>query len=209
MRFIRRVPFTLFMEAAVLLLAAINGAATGELSALQQHRWGFGLHALWEGRLYTVFTAPVLVRDLRMLLGILVFLLCSIGVHEWLGGTREAFAVYWITNMLGLCLAAMLFVGPLYLARTAMGLEWAYRSDVGPSAGGLGSIGAWVRRLPGRYRRWLFVAMMTYLIAKLVLVPELFADSAHLIAFPLGYALQPVLARALARGSFGRNSRAD
>jgi phosphatidylglycerol lysyltransferase len=186
---LRRLPFTILMETAIVLLAVAGGAVTGELSLASQQRWGCGLHNLWEGRWWTVLTAPFFVRDLRMFLGILLFVLYTIGVCEWVTGTRATLAVYWITNVLGLVLAAVLVVGPLYLVRSPTGLAWAARSDVGPSAGGVGCIGAWVRHLPDCQRRWAFGLILAYLAAKLILLPELFADSAHLMTFPLGFVL--------------------
>jgi len=187
MNFIRRLPFTLFMEATIIGVAVANGAVLGELSLASQLRWGFGLHSLWEGRWYALFTAPFFVRNLRMFLGILLFIGYSVGVYEWVAGARQAVLLYWITNILGLLLAAVLVVAPLYSAGMALGKEWALRSDVGPSAGGLGCIGGWVSHLPDHYRRWVFLAVMVYLIGKLAFFPELFADAAHLITFPLGF----------------------
>lgn len=186
---IRRLPFTLFMELAIIGVALAHGAVVGELSSVAQLHWGFGLHNLWEGRFYTLFTAPFFVRDLRMFLGILLFVGYSIGIYEWLAGTRRAMLLYWVTNVLGLLLAAGLAIAPLYWAGTLLGRELAFMSDVGPSAGGLGCIGGWVRRLPDRYRTLMFLAMMLYLVGKLAFLPEPFSDAAHLIAFPLGFVL--------------------
>ncbi len=177
------------MELVIIAVALAHGVLWAELSSVAQQRWGFGLHNLWEGRLYTPFTAPFFVRNLTMLLGILLLIGYSIGIYEWLAGTRRALLLYWVTNVLGMLLAAGLAVVPLYWVGSPLGRELALMSDVGPSAGGLGCIGGWVDRLPDRYRRWVFLAVMAYLIGKLVLFPELFADTAHLFAFPMGFAL--------------------
>lgn len=196
MHLIRRLPFTIFMEVVIIGMAVANGAVLGELSPATQLRWGFGLHSLWESRWYTLFTAPFFVRNLRMFLGILLFMGYSVGVYEWVASTRQAVFLYWITNILGLVLAAALVVAPLYSAGMALGKEWALKSDVGPSAGGLGCIGGWVSHLSDRYRRWVFLAVMVYLIGKLAFSPELFADAAHLITFPLGFLVGRINAKA-------------
>lgn len=71
------------------------------------------------------------------------FVVYSIGVYEWLAGTRQALLLYWVTSVLGMLLAARLAVAPLYWGGTPLGHEVALMSDVGPSAGGLGYIGGW------------------------------------------------------------------
>ncbi|MBM4431753.1 MAG: hypothetical protein FJ026_15625, partial [Chloroflexi bacterium] len=152
----RRLLFTFLMGLSITAVAIAEGAVLGRLSPTSQLRWGFGLHNLWEQRWYTAFTAPFFVRDLRMLPGILLLVGYSIGVLEWKAGTRQAVLIYWCTNVLGLWLAALLVVAPLYRAGTAQGTAAAFLSDVGPSAGGLGCIGGWVRHLPNRYRHWFF-----------------------------------------------------
>jgi hypothetical protein len=124
-----------------------------------------------------------------MFLGIVLLVGYSVAIYEWFAGSGQALIVYWVTNTVGLLLAAVVFVWPLYRAGSPMGQEVAQLSDVGPSAGGLGCIGGWVGCLPQRYRRWLFAIVLTYLGAKLAFLPELFADSAHLIAFALGFFL--------------------
>lgn len=189
-RYARRLPFTLFMELAIIGVAVAHGAVLGELSPAAKTRWGFGLHDLWEGRLYTTVTSTFFVRDLRMFLGILLLIGYSLGVYEWLAGTRRALFVYWSTNILATLLAAWLLVAPLYYwAGTPLGRELALMSDVGPSAGALGCIGGWVYRLPDRFRRRVFLGILVYLVGKLTLFREPFADATHLIAFPLGFVL--------------------
>jgi hypothetical protein len=151
---------------------------------------------LWEGRWHTPISAPFFVRDVRQLLGIVLLVAYSIGVYEWVAGTRQALFLYWLANVAGLVLAALWVVWPLYLAGLPLARTAAFFSDVGPSAGGLACIAGWVRNLPVRYRRRLFLAILVYLIGKLLFLPELFADSAHLITFPLGYVLagRPIFA---------------
>jgi hypothetical protein len=195
MRIARRLPFTLLMELSIAGVAVAERAVLGKLSPTSQRRWGFGLHNLWERRFYTAFTAPFFVRDLHMLLGILLLIGYSIGILEWKAGTRKTLLIYWCTNVLSLWLAALLVVAPSYRAGTAQGTATAFLSDVGPSAGGLGCIGGWVRYLPDRYRHRFFWIILAYLLGKLLLFPELFADSAHLVAFPMGYLLATRLKR--------------
>jgi hypothetical protein len=200
-RLARRLPFTLMMEAAIVAIAATQGALAGGLSLEKQQRWGFGLHSLWEGRWHTLISEPFFVRDVRQLLGIVLLVAYSVGMYEWVAGTRQALLLYWATNVAGLALAAVVVVWPLYLMGLPMARTVAFFSDVGPSAGGLACIAGWVRNLPLRHRRWLVPAILMYLIAKLLFFPELFADSAHLMTFPLGYALagRPTFAAPLTR----------
>lgn len=186
---VRRLPFTLFMEGSILVTAVLVGAAAAELSPVVAQRWGFGLHNLWEGRWHTLVTSTFFVRDRHMLVTIVLLLGYSIGIYEWMAGTRRAVSLYWVTNIGATAVAAIVFVGPLYWARTALGRELGLMSDVGASAGAIGCIGAWTRWLPDRYRRWAFLAFLAYFAAKLATLTEPFADATHLVAFPMGFFL--------------------
>jgi phosphatidylglycerol lysyltransferase len=177
------------MEVAIISVAVTHGAVLGELSPATKQQWGFGLHDFGEGRSYTIITSTFFVRDLRMLTGILLLIGYSIGIYEWVAGTRRALLLYWSTNILATFLASWLLVALLNYAGSPLGRELAFMSDVGPSAGALGAIGGWVDRVPYRYRRWLFPTIMIYLMGKLALLPEPLADTIHLVAFPLGFAL--------------------
>lgn len=172
-----------------MVVAVVDGAILGRLSRATQEQWGFGLHDVWQGRFYTAITSTFFVRDLRMFVGILLLIGYSVGIYEWLAGTRRALLLYWVTNVGGFLLATLLVVGPLYWAGTIIGYELAFINEVGPSAGAFGCIGGWVNHLPARYRRWAFVGITVGLAGKLVLFPEPFADTVHLIAFSLGFTL--------------------
>jgi hypothetical protein len=191
--FARRFAYTIFMEAAILLVALNGGVVTGKLSAAAASRWGFGFHNLWEGKFYTLLSAPFLVRNLGMLVGILLFLAVSVGIYEWYAGSQKTISVYWLTNLAAF-LGAGLIGYILYRSGSALGRDIFFKSDVGPSAGAFGCIGAWTKR-SRPCRSWVFYGILAYLLGKLVIFPEFFSDLAHLIAFPLGYALDGLMDR--------------
>jgi len=193
MAFVRRLPFTLFMELAIIVVALTHNVVLGDLRLAVELRWGFGPQNLRDGRLYTLVTAPFFVRNLRMFLGILLFVGYSVGIYEWVAGTRRALLLYWSTNIGVWTLAAALIAVWLSSTTTPQGHSLMLLTDVGPSVGGMGCVGGWVNQLPRRYRPWAFFGLLAYLAGKLALNPEPFADTAHLIVFPVGFALDHLL----------------
>lgn len=190
MTYLRRLPFTLLMELLIIIVAVTHGSIWGHLSQSATLRWGVGLHNLWEGRFYTFITSTFFVRDLRMFAGMIFLIGYSVGIYEWLRGTKRAIMLYWSTNLLAPLLACLFVVLPLYLAGTAIGQELAFLSDMGASAGAAGCVGGSVSQAPHRYRKWLFGFILLFLVSKLLFFPEPFADTIHLIAFPIGFAIE-------------------
>jgi hypothetical protein len=185
---VRRERFTLFMSVALLVVAVFQGTLVADTAPAVILYWGFGLHNLWDGRLYTLIVSTFLVRQPWEVLGGILLVAVSVGVYEWMVGTRNSLLLYWSTNLTAPVLAALLFLWPHYLAGTSLGVKLAALSDVGPSAGALGCLGGWVGRLPARYRTWVAIAVLALLVAKLALFTDLIPDSSHLVGFVAGLA---------------------
>jgi hypothetical protein len=82
---------------------------------------------------------------------------------------------------------ALLVVLPLYSLGTSTGYELAHRHDVGMSGGGFGCLGGWMSRLPRRWRIPSLSLATVYLLVRLWVFTELFADLLHLLTFFGGY----------------------
>jgi len=122
-----------------------------------------------------------------MLLGMVLFVAGSVGVYEWLAGTRRALLCFWAANVATLLLTAACVVFPMHLAGVPPRWDWAPSGDVGASFGGFGCLGAWMTGVPGPRKRVVLVAVVTAgLVAKFLILPEIFGDAGHLVAFYVG-----------------------
>ena len=187
LRSIRRTPFTSLFEAAIIAVALWNGSAQGSLSADLKRTWGFGPLYFWREHWHTLVTGAFFVRNTLMLLGMVLFVAGSVGVYEWLAGTRRALLVFWAANVVTLLLTAACVVFPMHLAGIPPRWDWAPAGDVGASFGGFGCLGAWMMGMSGARRRGLLAAIVVAgLAAKFLLLPEIFSDAGHLVAFLVG-----------------------
>lgn len=190
MSFIRRAPFTLLFETAIIAVALWNGSAQGTLSEDLRRAWGFGPLTFWREHWHTLVTGAFFVRNAFMLLGMVLFVAGSVGVYEWLAGTRRALLIFWAANVVTLLLTAACVVFPMHLAGVPPRWDWAPSGDVGASFGGFGCLGAWMMGVTGGHRRAILVAVVTAaLVAKFLLLPEIFGDAGHLVAFLVGVML--------------------
>jgi hypothetical protein len=187
---LRRIPFTLLFEIAIIVVALWNGSALGRLSEELRRAWGFGPLYFWREHWHTLVTGAFFVRNAIMLLGMALFVAGSVGVYEWLAGTRRALLVFWGANVITLLLTAAFVVFPMHLAGVPPRWDWAPPGDVGASFGGFGCLGAWMVGVSGARRRIILVAVVTAgMVVKFLLMPEIFPDSGHLVAFLVGAAL--------------------
>ncbi len=186
MKIIRRLPFTLLLITGI-LLATFLASGPGLKSRPEiVARWGFALHDLGDGTFWSLVTAVFFNHRPYLFPLTIMFALATAGVYEWHAGTRRAAIVFWLGDLGSTALLMLLFVAPLYLARTPMGFDLAYADDVGMSGGGFTCLGAWVGSLPTKWRRIAFALAALYLVADLFIEPYPEGDVLHAIAFPLG-----------------------
>ena len=192
---LRRAPFTLALAAAIV---AVTLATSGPgLTARPEviDRWGWALHDLWDGAWWSLVTAVFLNHRPYLVAVTVAFVAASAGVLEWVGGTRRALAVFWGGDLAATLAISLGLVLPLYLAGTEVGRTLAYADDVGMSGGGFACLGAWVGRLPQRWRRLAIATVVVYLAVDLGSVGDLEADLLHAVAFPVGMLLDRALTR--------------
>ncbi|HZI89587.1 MAG TPA: hypothetical protein VFD83_03945 [Candidatus Polarisedimenticolia bacterium] len=173
-----------------MLVAFWNGSAWGTLSEELHRAWGFGPLTFWREHWHTLATNTFLVRNALMLAAMVAFIAISVGVYEWMAGTRRAMLIFWIANAATLLLMAGLVVLPMRLAGIPPRWDWAPIGDVGASFGGCGCLGAWIVRVPRRRTRLgLFTLVVVASLVKYVAYPELFGDVGHLMAVLVGASL--------------------
>jgi hypothetical protein len=184
-----RVPFATALWLAVAWVGIRTGTWAYELHPAKLERWGDGLGQLWQGRWWTVFTDIVFVHGPLMFWAILVFIPASVGVYEWLAGTRRALLVFWATDLGSSLFVAFGVVLPLYLSGAEAASLLPFDYDVGMSGGGSGCAGAALNHLPRRWRRPAIGAATVYLVVRLATLIDFRADALHLVAFVAGLAL--------------------
>jgi hypothetical protein len=181
------VPFTVLFEIAIVVVSFWNGSAWGTLSEELRRAWGFGPLTFWREHWHTLATNTFFVRNTLMLTGMVLFVGASVGVYEWIQGTRRALLVFWAANAVTLLLMAACVVWPMRLAGVPPRWDWAPAGDVGASFGGFGCLGAWIVGLPERRTRLTVLAVVSAgLLMKYVFVPELFGDAGHFMALVVG-----------------------
>ena len=134
---LRRLPFTLALLVAILLVAVLTGSLVTPASAQPWFPFvATGLPALGAGHWWTPLSSPfVLDSPLRYAVGLPLALL-AIGWGEWRIGTRRAALVFGAGHLFGVLGAAGLLA-----ALRPIGWEWvahlASRTDAGPAVGAL------------------------------------------------------------------------
>lgn len=211
-RFLRglgRIPVTL-VTLAVLLTA---GAVTGTLFAPADPddpiitTMEFGLPAIREGRVWTVFTGAITFRDPEFYLFVGAMLGVGLGLYERRVGSLRAATALIVTHTAGVVVPALL-LWPL------AGSSWRWAStlagelDSGLSAGGFGVAAAATALLSPPWRaRWRTLG--TAFLVVQVLKSGLLWDLEHCTAWLTGLALGPRLARRAREHSHGRDRAED
>ena len=176
------------MLAGITAMGLATGTSTHHLDPVLRQRWGFAFADFWHGTWYTLLTAIFMTDRPLMFWGILPFTGCSVGVYEWLAGTRRVAWLYGLTDLGGNLGLALIMVLPLDSLGSATGYDLAHSHDVGMSGGGFGCLGGWISRLPDRWRHITLGLAAVYLLVRLLLFTQLSADLLHLLTFFGGYA---------------------
>ncbi|GAA5024629.1 DUF2156 domain-containing protein [Terrabacter aeriphilus] len=188
----RRIPFTLTVVGAMLVL----GATTGTLwSALEGRALvdavAYGLPALQDGRWWTPVTGAFFALTPAQYLPVAGGALVLLGWSELRVGTRRAAVAATSTHLTGVLLASVLL-----LVLDGTGWEWAERLaaqlDAGFSAGALGAVAAASATLTPPWRGRLRAVLSLYAIVALLYLGRLW-DLEHAIGITVGLALGPVL----------------
>lgn len=194
-RVLERAPFASALWLAVALVGIWTGTWQHPLHPAKLERWGDGLGQLWQGRWWTVFTDTVFVHGPVMYWAILLFIPASVGIYEWLVGTRRAFWLFWATDLGGSLFVTVGIVLPFYLSGAEAGSLLPFDYDVGMSGGGFGCAGAALCHLPPRWR-WLAIGVVAaYLLVRLGTLLDFRADALHLVTFLGGLAVETFLVR--------------
>jgi lysylphosphatidylglycerol synthetase-like protein (DUF2156 family) len=205
---LRRIPFTLAVVAAMLVL----GVATGSLwSALEDRPlWdvvAYGLPAFQDGRWWTPVTGSFFAVAPWQYLPVAGGFLVLVGFAEWVFGTRRTAIAACVTQ-----LAAVVGAAAFLSVASGTGWEWAVRVaddlDVGFSAGAMGAVAAASVAVSPPWRARLRAVLVMYAVVAFLYVGLLW-DLEHLIGVAVGLLLGPVLVGRAPRLTRPRLSRRE
>jgi hypothetical protein len=193
--FFRSLPFTWGMALILLAVAVWTKTHADKLSTRWLNRVGFAPYDLWFWRWERLFTSALVTSGGQLFWPVLSIATVALGLTEWLAGTKRAIATFWGVHLVTLLTESLLIALPLHSLGCAGGTALTLARDVGPSAGYFGCFGLVSRRLPDVVRQltggFIFGALLVNLFIPAANAEEgsakVFADLAHLIAFPLGW----------------------
>ena len=194
---LRRLPFTIALVLLLIFMALVTETHIKPLTQDWLNLLGFGAHDLWYLRLERLFTSAVVTQGGRGFWGAIGMLAFSVGLAEWLAGTKKTLLTFIGVHLLTLVIEALLIgLAPSFNNGQALALFWV--RDVGPSAGYFGCLGLACASLTQPWR-WLSAGfVIAFLIGAIILsilsnsgnatdLTSLSANIAHLMAFPLGF----------------------
>lgn len=183
----RGFPFAVALTVLIAAIATATGAWSRRISPHILEEFGYSTQDLWSGRPWTLVTSIFLTSRPAMSWIIMVFAPLSIGLYEWLAGTRRAMIVFFAGDVLATLLLSLLVILPLYLAGLHAGAQWALERDVGMSAGGFAVVGASIALAPQRWRLLLLGGVCALVAVKMVIAAEPVADLVHVFGLILGF----------------------
>ncbi|MBX3050463.1 MAG: hypothetical protein KF753_03245 [Caldilineaceae bacterium] len=199
LRWFFQLPFTLLLLLILATVAVLTNSHASDLSARWQGRLGVSARDIWRARWPRIFTAALVTKGGWVFGEALVMSALAVGVAEWMTSARRAAATFWGVHLLTFLAEAILIIWPLHRLGRKTSTALAATRDVGPSAGYFGALGLIVARLARPWRALAGTAIFAILVAAFFVPvrpdgsgqtqaePKLFADLAHLIAFPLGW----------------------
>ena len=190
-----RLRFTLVMLLLLSIIAVWSETHSARLVPALLARFGFSVADFWSWRWERLITSALITHGARAFWGALLMIGVAVGRAEWQTGTRRTFLLFWGAHLLTLLLLALVAAPLNQLNIGGFALDATVR-DVGPSAGYMACLGLAIATFPHPWHRIGALCVLVALIVMLFVSPQvdldptvkLFADLAHLIAFPLGWA---------------------
>ncbi len=197
----RRIPFTLILVAAILVVNGLGGWLARPLPLLDLDRFGLDFSDIVDGRLGRLLTTPFLVLRPAMALSTIGIILIFVGSCEAILRTRRTLVIFVFGHVAAYLGAYGLLALLYHLGLDAAGPMLVQR-DVGASNGAFAAAGAALVWLPGAVRRPIVTVLLFYLGVSLLLSHHVW-DVSHLFAFSLGLGLGAWLLRRRGRAFEG------
>ncbi len=194
---LRRVPFTLTLLAILGAVGIATGTHIEPIAKDWLRQLGFAPKDLWALNFERLFTSAASTHGGAVFWRAVAAISLFVGASEWRAGTRRTAEVFVGSHLITLALMAIAMRPGLHSFQPGL-VEVLHRArDVGPSAGYFGTLALLCSTWVGSLRRISIGAVATVLVAALALAlardgtraVSVSAAIAHLIAFPVGWAL--------------------
>lgn len=200
----RCLPFTLIMLTALMVGALVTNTHTDDLSPHWLNRLGFAPADVLILRWERLFTSTLVTSGGWTFWQAVGMVALAVGAAEWLAGAKRTVATFWGVHLVTLLIESLSIAWPLHQLGSPFGTALVVVRDVGPSAGYFGCLGLACARFPKK--RWgelagllifagLFWSLWQSFRSEQADMVRLFANLAHLIAFPLGWLSSYVMFR--------------
>lgn len=191
-----RVPFTIVTLAGLAARAIRTNTATANASNRVLQHVGFAPQDLLLFSWRRLISSAMFTHGRLEFWVAIAMIVLAVGAAELIVGTLRTAATFWGVHLVTLLGESLLIALPLALAGVDAGKDLSDVRDVGPSAGYVAALGLVCAMLPGRWPQISAVAVLAILLA-LTFTPagggdqtvRLSAGIAHLIAFPVGFAV--------------------
>lgn len=152
LRVLRRTPFTALLVLALLIVGAITGTLFSSASAQSAYEsFGTGLPAFADGRWWTIFTSPFILKHPLVYLTLLPLVIGGVGWAEWRFGTLRTIGLFVAGHCVGV-LGAAATLAPLAHSGWPWAEKVAASLDGGPSCGALTALVFAIATLPAPWR---------------------------------------------------------
>ena len=152
MRVARRTPFTIALVLALLVVGAVTGTLFSVANAQAAYETlGTGLPAFAEGRWWTVFTSPFILKHPLVYLTLMPLVIGGVGWAEWRFGTPRTIGLFLAGHLVGV-LGAAAILTPLANSGWPWAEKVAASLDGGPSCGALAALVFAIATLPAPWR---------------------------------------------------------
>jgi len=185
---VRLIPWATISVALVIIVACVNGTLHQYPTDAQIDRWGTGLRALSDGRIWTFVTTNFLIDHPVAIISTVILSIVATGSCELFYGTKRTIFAWFAGAWLPLLLAAVLLV-PAHLWQMKGTAERLTASEVGSSTATWCCAGAVVGLplLVHGWRRLAGTGSILFLLAIVVYRPD-YASLEHLTTFVAGMA---------------------
>jgi hypothetical protein len=184
----RRIPLTLGLMAAIIVVALLTGALTTGTSAATVARWGFSLDNLRRGRILTIFTGDMMVYGRRHFVSTLAMLAVFVAPVEWLAGSGFTAAVYWPGSISGSLLASIITGLLESITAWSPKADMVSAADIGASVATWSAAGALTVLLGFVDTRFVWpvrIVLGVFLLGRIVLFTGT-SDLAHALGYSIG-----------------------
>jgi hypothetical protein len=193
--FLSRLPFTLSLLAAMIVVSVLTGTNLSQISAHWVNSLGFAPHDLLYLRWERLITSALITNGGIVFWEAFGMIALAVGLSELRFGWQPAALIFWGIHLITLFGTSLLIIIFWRVNSDPLTIALASGRDVGPSAGYFACLGLVINSLSRPWNRLGGGLVWVILLIEILLPPAhgqdvalaLTASLAHALAFPLGY----------------------